>query len=417
MSNSSVPVKGADISYIQSGFDFAAAKDDGLRFVIIRAGIGKATDSALYNHIKGAKAVGMPFGFYWYSLALSIEDAAAEADACLKAIQGEKPAYPVFFDMETKQQINNLNSKQRTDIARTFCDRVMRGGYLCGVYSNPSWLENYYITPDIVGVYDIWLAAWTDNPNNAPAYSYGQTMWQWGTDFLNGMEYDGNLCYVDYPKITAEFYDSHQKPEDKLYVGQSVRVKKGALSYYGGKLADFVYDNIYTVMQVGTASLPDYIVIGQDGDVTAAVHAADLIPANDESVKFAVGDNVRVKQGAPDYGGKPLAPFVYNQVYTVMQVGKTGVPDYIVIGQGNSVTAAVNADNLILDSTAGISVGDTVKVKYGATTYSGKPLAAFVYTERYTVMQIGKDGAPDYAVIGQGGEVTAAVNVSSLVKI
>lgn len=64
---------------------------------------------------------------------------------------------------------------------------------------------------------------------------------------------------------------------DTLKVGDRVRVKGGAKTYSGGSLAAFVYDNTYTVMQVGTLTRPDYIVIGLNGQVTAAVRAEELI--------------------------------------------------------------------------------------------------------------------------------------------
>lgn len=59
-------------------------------------------------------------------------------------------------------------------------------------------------------------------------------------------------------------------------VGDKVRVNEGAKTYNGTSLASFVYEQAYDVMQVGTNAHDDYIVIGQKGAVTAAVHANDL---------------------------------------------------------------------------------------------------------------------------------------------
>lgn len=58
-----------------------------------------------------------------------------------------------------------------------------------------------------------------------------------------------------------------------------------------------------------------------------------------------------------------------------------------------------------------IKVGNTVKVKAGAKTYTGKGLATFVYTQKYKVMEL----VGDRAVIGQNGMITAAVNVNDLI--
>ncbi len=354
------PLKGADISYVQKGFDFAAAKSYGIRFVIIRAGIATSTDSQLYSHIRGAKAAGIPFGFYWYSYAMNVNDAKSEAAACLSAIKKYKPEYPVFYDMERNQQVNSLDTRTRTDIVKAFCDATKAGGYPCGIYANPSWLLNYLYKDELIGKYDLWLAAWTDDPNDPTNYDFGQSMWQWGVDKIAGMDTDGDLCYVDYPAITKEFYAQHgSKPEPptppikpptpavKFSVGDKVRVKSGAKTYNGEPLASFVYDNVYTVMQVGIVGKPDYIVIGVNGQVTAAVKAADLSKVTVSTPTYKVGEKVKVKKGAKTYNGEPLASFVYDNVYTVMQVGIVGKPDYIVIGVNGQVTAAVKAADLI----------------------------------------------------------------------
>lgn len=66
------------------------------------------------------------------------------------------------------------------------------------------------------------------------------------------------------------------------------------------------------------------------------------------SSAFKKGDKVRVRNGAKNYTGTTsLASFVYSTVYTVIQVGGTGLPsDRIVIGINGAVTAAVKATDL-----------------------------------------------------------------------
>lgn len=58
-----------------------------------------------------------------------------------------------------------------------------------------------------------------------------------------------------------------------IKVGDKVRVKEGATDYNGTKLADFVYSTVYDVIQISG----DRVVIGQGGQVTAAVSAKDLV--------------------------------------------------------------------------------------------------------------------------------------------
>ena len=63
-----------------------------------------------------------------------------------------------------------------------------------------------------------------------------------------------------------------QAQQLSLSVGDRVRVRQGATDYKGKKLAAFVYRTVYQVQQISG----DRIVIGIGGQVTAAMHAADL---------------------------------------------------------------------------------------------------------------------------------------------
>ena len=63
-----------------------------------------------------------------------------------------------------------------------------------------------------------------------------------------------------------------QTQQLSLSVGDRVRVRQGATDYKGKKLAAFVYRTVYQVQQISG----DRIVIGIGGQVTAAMHAADL---------------------------------------------------------------------------------------------------------------------------------------------
>ncbi len=58
-------------------------------------------------------------------------------------------------------------------------------------------------------------------------------------------------------------------------------------------------------------------------------------------------------------------------------------------------------------------VGDKVRVKNGAKTYTGTSLAAFVYGQIYDVMEV----KGDRVVIGQKRKVTAAVKAGDLSKV
>lgn len=344
-------IKGIDISRAQEQFDFTAAVSAGVKFVIIRAGIGRDEDTYFSRNIEQCRKLGIDFGCYWYVTATDTAELDRQINACVKTIGDEKPSYPVFCDMEEQRQIDNLTSKERTDMALEFCDRLNKAGLPSGVYANPAWLESYYQKERIVGKRDIWLAHWTESPDYASRYDYGQKMWQWGIDNIAGKDVDGDICFVDYPAITAKWYkencgDKPEKPVNLFKKGDSVRVKRGARFTNGVEPYSYVYDTVYTVQQVSASGKETLIGIGSVP--TGWLYTENLYKAESDEItqKFAVGDKVKVNYGAKTYNGGSLALFVYTNVYEVMQAGSGDREDYIVIGQGGQVTAAVRAEDI-----------------------------------------------------------------------
>lgn len=193
-------IKGVDLSYCKKGISFPALKQAGVKFAIIRAGFSTKKDVTMGKFVADCKKYGIEYGFYWYSYAMSIEQALTEAEKCIEVIKNLSPTYPVFFDMEEKKQISGLNTDTRTKMAIAFCEKIRQAGFKPGVYANPSFMEHYYDKSRIVGRYDIWLAHWTNSPDRPSRYNYGQTMWQWGLDRIGSYDVDGDICFTDYSK-------------------------------------------------------------------------------------------------------------------------------------------------------------------------------------------------------------------------
>ena len=164
---------------------------------------------------------------------------------------------------------------------------------------------------------------------------------------------DTDVSYLDYAAVVkeqglngwgkAEEPEKPAEPEKpsqpaaKFQKGDRVKVLK-AVQYDGGTFG--VYYDSYDVLEVSG----DRVVIGIGNTVTAAVHADNLAKAgmSASAAAIKVGDKVRVKQGAKDYNSNSLASFVYQTVYTVLEVsGKRAV-----IGLNGAVTAAISTDNL-----------------------------------------------------------------------
>lgn len=302
-------IKGVDLSSYQAGIDYSALKSAGVKFAVIRAGFAESPDRTLVSHVNGCTAQGIDYGFYWYSYAENIEEVRAEAAACIDVIKNYSPAYPVFFDAEENKIAREVGRTVMTDIALEFVSEVSKAGYSAGVYANPSWLLYFYEKDRLVGKTDIWLAHWTGNPDIPTRYDFGQKIWQWGIEEIDGMAVDGDVAYYEplpdektidqladeviaglwgngeerrkalteagynYDEVQQAVNRKLAEAENKISVGDLVRVKNGALTYSGEPLAPFVYSTVYTVSELRG----DRAVITYKGEVTAAVNVSDLI--------------------------------------------------------------------------------------------------------------------------------------------
>lgn len=291
--------KGIDISYVQKGFDIEKAKREGVEFVIMRAGIADRTDTELERHIDGVTRARLPYGFYWYSRAFTAYEAREEAKACIEAIKRYSPVYPVFYDMEEIDQIEELTSRERTDIILTFCEEIRAAGYIAGVYLNPSWLENYVEKDRILGKYELWLAHWTENPNIPSKYNYGQVLWQWGADRIDGETVDGDICFKDF----GDYVDPEPKPDPEeekwLPVGDVVNFSGG--KQYGASNSDIGYPARAGVVKISIRaknSLHPYHVISEDDSgVYGWVNKDTLSPRDgeDHDDEFRAGRKIILK--------------------------------------------------------------------------------------------------------------------------
>ena len=355
-------IKGIDISRAQTDIDFDEIVKSGAKFVIIRAGIRTDEDTYFRRNLAECEKRNIDFGFYWYFEATTETEMKKECEACIAVLKGKRPSYPVFVDMESQSQIDNMTTDQRTDMALYICQMLEKNGLPAGIYANPSWMENYYDKSRIMGKYDIWLANWTYDPKVESKYNYFQTMWQWGLTQIDGRDVDADICYIDYPNKTKMWYSVNNIPTDAPETTQD---------------------------------------------------APESVPA------IKVGDKVTVKKNARFSNGCIPCVFVYNTVFDVVQMSRNGEEALLSIG-GSYTGWMYTKDLVVVESKAEekpaqsrLSVGDTVKVINGATTYDGMALAAFVYIQLYTVMEV----SGDRIVIGQNGNVTAAVNEKDLIKI
>lgn len=196
-------VKGIDVSKWQGNIDWSKVKNDGVQFAIIKAaGRSIGSSGGLYEdvlfkqNIEGALSNGIPVGVYFFSQALSVQEAREEASYILSLIKDYKITYPVVFDWETTSGYRTYNaglSKDQMDaIASTFCDMVSSAGYTPMIYGNTWDMNNRYNTEKICNKYKVWIAKYVSSyKNNGVEYkkgdplpndfNYSYQMWQYGS--------------------------------------------------------------------------------------------------------------------------------------------------------------------------------------------------------------------------------------------
>lgn len=192
-------INGIDVSHHQGDIDWALVKKSGIQFAIIRTGFGinapNQTDKKFIQNIEGAKSAGINVGIYHYSYASSSLNASKEAEFCLDIAKDYKLEYPVAYDIEDAS-ISKFTKREKTDMVKSFCDKIEMSGYYAMIYCNVDWLKNHLYADEILPYYDLWLAHWGAK---SPAFSCGiwQTTDVGKVDGINGYV-DLDIAYKDY---------------------------------------------------------------------------------------------------------------------------------------------------------------------------------------------------------------------------
>lgn len=204
-----------DVSYHQGAIDWAKVPYRAIVRIGYRGyGSGKLMKDEQYDaNLAGAKASGKLFGFYFFSQAVTVDEAREEADFCASLAP---TGYPLFFDAEWSREehdgrADNLTKDQRTAIAMAFCERAKTHGFTAGIYTFTAFatanIDYAYLCEDYIG----WLA---DTRTN-----YGKTLPRYIHQY-------GQAAKGSVPGITAVVDLNHlvkalpavDKPESKLQV-------------------------------------------------------------------------------------------------------------------------------------------------------------------------------------------------------
>ena len=232
----------------------------------------KLTNAGLVKHAK--TMLGLPTSYMWGTLARKIDS--GTIDWCRKT-------YPSMYSADRVAYLRNQIGK------RYGCDCVgLIKSYYFGGVGSPKYTANRDYNTNA-----IYAAAPKKGPLSSLPEVPGTCLYMkghvgiyigegWCIECTLGNYGDGVVktrvagrgwtnwfyCpFVEYPG------SSDDTPLPAFQKGDKVKVKPGSKTYTGGKLASFVYQTIYDVLEVSG----ERIVIGIKGNVTAAVKADDLV--------------------------------------------------------------------------------------------------------------------------------------------
>lgn len=186
---------GIDVSHHQGAIDWDAVAPN-IDFAIVRCGYGddmtSQDDRYWKENADACTRLGIPFGVYLMSYAVTDDQARSEAQHVLRLIEGYDLTLPIYLDLEdTKYILPNCSKEDILRHAQIFCDMIEEAGYQAGVYANYNWWTNYLTDP----AYDQW-SRWIARYASATGYDKDYDMWQYSeTGSVPGISGNVDLDY------------------------------------------------------------------------------------------------------------------------------------------------------------------------------------------------------------------------------
>ncbi len=197
---------GIDVSKYNGVISWNQVKKQGVEFAMLRVGArGYSTgnimlDESLGYNMDGCIANGIDIGLYFFSQAITREEAIEEANYCLASIGGRPIRYPIVFDSEAVSndiyRTENLTQETLTDCAVAFCETVKQYGFTPMIAGNKEQLARRLDLARLQA-YELWVLDVGEKTDFPYRYSMRQYT---NSGKLEGIEapvgYD--LCLISY---------------------------------------------------------------------------------------------------------------------------------------------------------------------------------------------------------------------------
>lgn len=211
---------GIDVARYQGTIDWEKVAEAGVDFAMVRVGYRTLVDgeitadpNARYN-MQEAQKYGIKLGAYFFSTAVTREEAAEEAKWVADYIAQYRITYPVAYNCEGFNEPENrqhgLSRTERTDLALVFLKTIEDLGYEAMFYASKNEMENdaQWEVSRIDPEYKIWVAQYPEEPYpDTPQSSYtgNHHMWQYSRSGILegiGQSVDVNIAYFGYEGTT-----------------------------------------------------------------------------------------------------------------------------------------------------------------------------------------------------------------------
>lgn len=179
---------GIDVSSHQRSIDWQAVATDDIEFAFIRLGYRGYSEGLLNldeyfeENYRNATEAGLEVGVYFFSQALTEEEARAEAQFVLDQLSGRQLDYPIAYDFEPVTsdgdigRANTIEDHQRTSNAVAFCEVIEAAGYPTMIYGNTKDINAYYL--EVLGDRPIWFAEYDAA---FPSGQFDFVIWQYSS--------------------------------------------------------------------------------------------------------------------------------------------------------------------------------------------------------------------------------------------
>lgn len=176
--------KGIDVSRYQDKIDWEKVASDEVEYAFIRLGIRGYTegeimeDETFQDNIRGALGNDIDVGVYFFTQAMSVEEAEEEAEFVIESIAPYKVTYPVVLDVEavtsTRARGNDLTAAERTKYCAAFCEKIREAGYTPMIYGN---LKTFMLLLNMeeLEAYEKWFAYYDESYY----FPYDFKIWQY----------------------------------------------------------------------------------------------------------------------------------------------------------------------------------------------------------------------------------------------